>query len=254
MLKKFKLEDFYMFGASFEENSQGLGAFEVITAISIFVNPLMFFTISHQINKLFYSAKPIVYLVFFISLIIHAVLCIIINLRKKTKNYELKQGRLFIWGVFNIATILILGGYVMNLSEGSSFIYNKFDEHELILISTILFSLELLTILISSIVIFVGIKRGIYRENQEKVAKLKRTADIVQLLTPGVTGLSFLIIMFTNSEGNSLGSFMTVFIIIGGFLAAGKLPFLYMLYYLRKRFPEVYLETYEGKKDKQNEI
>ena len=255
MLKKAKIEDFYMFGASFKENSQGLSAFELITVISIFLNPLMFFTLSNQIDKIFYSSKPIVYLFYFVSLILHTIFCIIISLRKKTKKYELKQGRLFIWGLFNIINLLVLGGYMINLSEGSSsFFYENFNERELILISTILFALELLTILISSIVIIFGIKKGFYRKNQEKVYKMKRTAEIVQLLTPGVTSLSFLIIMFSNSSGKGLGSFLTISMIIVGLVVAGKLPFLYMLYYLRKRFPETYLETYEEKNENINEF
>ncbi|MFD2386185.1 hypothetical protein [Enterococcus rivorum] len=199
MLKKSKIEDFYMFGVSFEENSQGLSAFEVMTAISIFLNPLMFFYINQQINVIFYSIKPIVYLFYFTSLILHTIFCITLSIRKKTKikNYELKQGRLFIWGLFNIINLLVLGGYIMNLAGGSnSFFYSNFNERELVLISTILFVLELLTILISSLVIIFSIKKGLYRENQEKVTNMKRTAEIVQLLTPGVTSLSFLLSCF----------------------------------------------------------
>ncbi|MBP1044994.1 hypothetical protein I6N96_01790 [Enterococcus sp. BWM-S5] len=252
MLKKFEIEDFYMIGSSFEKYRQGLGSSTTMNLIWLFLCPLILFYELNQLNEIFYDIKPIAFLFLLVLCIISiftAGFSFFVGKNSSAK-YEMKNVKISIFSFYTLALLLIGFGFLDFLATNREIIFKRYTDSQVLIAGNLLLMLTLPTLIVSSVVLYQRIKRGMYRKNYKRISKLDNLALLTEMLTPIATSISFSVIMISNvGISNLLDTFMSLFCVVTGYLLIMKLPFLSMMYYLRKRFPENYLENYENKEN-----
>lgn len=164
--------------------------------------------------------------------------------RKKKIKYELRNVKNSMFAFLCLSLCMMMIGYTV-LVESLDYTYLMNNQKFLSLSANLLIVSIGVVILISYLLLNYRINKGCYRKNDDKLKKLNKVSFLVESLVPICSSITFFIILISNSSVELADLFIPILGMGGSYLVAIKLPFLYMMYYLRKRFPEEYLENYE---------
>ncbi len=254
LFDRFDKEDFYMIQFKINEYNQKLSSFETITFLWIFVGTFVFWGMNSDLNESFSNSKPVAYAFYFSLNFLYILQCILLLTKKsrKKKNYELRQAKSFFEGIIVIGMTFLLFGCVDIISDNHYEMYAHFGEDGLIKICNLLFLVQLLTILCSFLFLYVGVKIGVYKKNEQKEKRVALLNIISISAIPAVGAIIFTLTMIGGSNVDIFDFIMAIFVIFVGYLVTCFSAQFYMIYYLRRRFPEDYLDDRAKEEDHEN--
>lgn len=247
-MKQLKLENFYMIGEEFKKYEQGQKSSMGMNFIwGAIVGPLFLgYMLWWGPTDIFFQGMPMMFsLSLFLSVIsiITSLVVYFIGRKKKIK-YELRNVKYSMFAFLCLSLSIMMGGYAA-LVESLDYSYLMNNQKFLRLSANLLIVSIGVVILISYLLLNYRINKGCYRKNDDKLKKLNKVSFLVESLVPICSSITFFIILISNSSVELADLFIPILGMGGSYIVAIKLPFLYMMYYLRKRFPEEYLENYE---------
>ncbi|MFC0232610.1 hypothetical protein ACFFIF_01225 [Vagococcus entomophilus] len=242
---QFDKEDFYMIEFKMKEYGRSIGSFIVLNILWPWIHLLFNIYIIVVLSGVFTEGQPILYLVFLVASFIYMIQSLFMYFRRKNRSNVLKQARHYFKTFVLICLTLVILGFSISVDNNEELIYSLSESNKIGSILNILLGVLLITIVLSFIFMFLKLKLKLYRKNDSKESKIQLYNALSIAALPVATSIVFFINLFRQAHFSSIDSIDKVFplvCIIGAYFGASCSADFYMVYYLRKRFPEDFVK------------
>ncbi|MFC0232628.1 hypothetical protein ACFFIF_01315 [Vagococcus entomophilus] len=245
---QFDKEDFYMIEFKMKEYGRSIGSFIILNTLWPWIQLLLNIFIVVVLSGVFTEGQPILYLAFLFVSFIYMVQGALLYFKKGNRTNVLKHAKYYFKSFVILGITFVIMGFSLLIHEQKEIIFRSYKISQLMSIVNILFSISIITVICSFIFMFLKLKFKLYRENDSKKNKIQ----LYNILSMGALPVVMFIVFIINLNSRYLdfaNVFMQLFCILGGFILTSASADFYMVYYLRKRFPEDFYKEDQMEKE-----